>query len=130
MINQAWAEGKRVIVPVVTSGSKDLAHIEITSEMELRPGIFGLLQPEENNLIPTDPARASLIIVPGIAFDLRGHRIGYGRGYYDRLLSDMPCLKLGLAYDFQLVESLPARKDDIPVDLVITETRVVEASRS
>ena len=63
-----------------------------------------------------------LIIVPAVAYDRQGNRIGRGKGYYDRLLSRTKALRIGVAYDFQLVDEIEAEPHDIPVDIVITET--------
>jgi 5-formyltetrahydrofolate cyclo-ligase len=60
-----------------------------------------------------------------VAFDIHGHRLGYGKGYYDRLLKKIKGLKVGLAYDFQIVDKLPVEPHDIPVDLIITPTRII-----
>jgi 5-formyltetrahydrofolate cyclo-ligase len=73
-----------------------------------------------------NPAEVDVILVPGLAFDERGHRIGYGRAFYDRLLPSMPqAFRVGLAYDFQLVMELPNDPHDIPMHCVISDKRCV-----
>jgi 5-formyltetrahydrofolate cyclo-ligase len=67
-----------------------------------------------------------LVIVPGIAFDLRGHRIGYGNGYYDRLLKRIHAPSIGLAFDEQVVDFIPNKFHDVAVDKVVTEKRVIK----
>ena len=68
----------------------------------------------------------SLVIIPGIAFDLKGHRIGFGLGYYDRLLKKTNCPKVGLAYEFQIIENVPGiEPNDVPVDIIVTEKRII-----
>ncbi|MDR3253687.1 MAG: 5-formyltetrahydrofolate cyclo-ligase, partial [Endomicrobium sp.] len=83
-------------------------------------------QPE---IIPDDIVKQDnidLIFVPGLAFDVLGYRMGYGKGYYDRWLKNLPSEKIvGLAYDFQIADKLPSEKYDIPVGLIITEKRVI-----
>ena len=73
-----------------------------------------------------DPKEIDLIIVPGIVFDLRGFRIGYGEGYYDRLLKSAGVPKIGLAYEFQMRDKLPKESHDVCVDKIITENRIIE----
>lgn len=65
-----------------------------------------------------------LIVVPGIAFDKRGYRIGFGKGYYDRFLSDYTGIKVGFAYDFQVLESIPHESWDIAMNYIVTEKKV------
>ena len=72
----------------------------------------------------TDINAIELIIVPGVAYDRRGNRIGRGKGYYDRLLSSTSATKIGVGYDFQLIgEDIPAEEHDVAMDIVITDRR-------
>jgi len=71
----------------------------------------------------SSPEKVDIVVVPAVAFDLQGHRLGYGKGYYDRFLKKTKAVKVGVAYDFQIVEKLPAEQHDIPVDLIITPAR-------
>jgi len=64
-------------------------------------------------------------IVPGVAFDERGNRLGYGKGYYDKLLAKNKATKVGLAFDIQIVDDIPAESHDIQMDFIVTETRVI-----
>ncbi len=66
-----------------------------------------------------------MIIVPAVAYDRNGNRVGRGRGYYDRLLSSSAAVKVGVGYDFQLVDEIDAEPHDVPVDIVITQTRTI-----
>ncbi len=66
-----------------------------------------------------------IIIVPGIAFDKRGYRIGYGAGFYDRFLKDFRGKKIGVAFDCCIVERVPVSKNDVPVDVILTEKRKI-----
>lgn len=70
------------------------------------------------------PSAIDLALVPGIAFDKNGHRIGYGKGYYDGLMTQLKCPKFALAYELQIVDNIPAQKHDIPVDGILTENTV------
>lgn len=99
---------------------------------ELRLGRFGIAEP--NPSVHAAPAAAALdlILVPGVAFDLNGHRLGYGAGYYDRAIAKIreergshACRLIGLAYDFQILPALPAEPHDVALDAVISEKRVI-----
>lgn len=77
-----------------------------------------------------DLERVGLVLVPGLALDERGHRVGWGRGYYDRLLPTLPrARRVGLVYDFQLIGEVPNRPGDEPLDVVLTDARYLEARR-
>jgi 5-formyltetrahydrofolate cyclo-ligase len=80
----------------------------------------------ENSMSTTIIDKIDLLIIPGIAFDLKGNRIGYGKGYYDRFLSlyKAKC-KMGLSYDCQIINEIPNNEHDIPVDIIITEKRTI-----
>ena len=106
-------------------GAMDLARL--SSEDQLVPGVFAIPEPgPECRLVKGRVADVALI--PGVGFDRRGFRIGYGGGYYDRLLADPEwdsCLKVGLAHEFQLLDELPHDDWDRPVDLVVTPESVI-----
>ncbi len=70
--------------------------------------------------------KIDLVIVPGIGFDQRGNRIGHGEGFYDRLLKNTNIFTIALAYEFQIIEKIPIDKYDTPVDIIITEKRVIK----
>ncbi|MBS3138867.1 5-formyltetrahydrofolate cyclo-ligase [Candidatus Woesearchaeota archaeon] len=89
---------------------------------ETKSGVYDILEPKKMRLIL--PEQVDLFIVPGIAFDNKCSRIGYGQGYYDKLLSTTRKPKVGLAYSFQMVESISAEPTDIAMDKVITEKEV------
>ena len=87
-------------------------------------GKFGVREPAASCAeIPLD--RFDLILVPGMAFDLQGHRLGRGRGFYDRILAEASGIKCGVGYDFQLLETIPAEAHDAKVDFVFTPSRGV-----
>lgn len=119
---EKYTMGKHIIVPRV-HGKHQLHLHEIRHFQHLQKGTFGILEPKKH-LPKIHPAKVELAIVPGIAFDKRGHRIGYGRGYMDRLFAKMECPKIGLAYDFQMVDKIPERPYDVPVDFVVTEKKI------
>lgn len=101
----------------------------VDDERDLVPGSFGLWQPRED-ATPVALTDIDAVILPGLAFDAHGNRLGYGGGYYDRLLPRLrpDCLRIGLAFDQQLVPELPAEDHDATVDVVVTQTRVIRPS--
>ncbi|PMP68103.1 MAG: 5-formyltetrahydrofolate cyclo-ligase, partial [Thermodesulfobacterium geofontis] len=97
---------------------------EIKSLNDLKVGSYGILEPQEP--IDLDPEDIDIIIVPGIAFDLRGFRLGYGKGFYDRFLKDLKNpTKIGLIYNELIRDSLPTDDKDVRVDIVISEKRII-----
>lgn len=118
IIDEAWRLGKDIWLPKVTDGEMDFYLVE--SEKELVRGTFGILEPSGEGI--KAPGEDGLVIVPGIAFDRNHNRIGYGKGFYDRYLNAHPHLvKLGIAFDIQLVDRIPAEECDCRMDMVVTE---------
>lgn len=115
---------KSFILPRVVKESKDLTLYKITSMEDLEEGSFRIPEPKEDlEVIP--PEKLGFIILPGIAFDLNGHRIGYGQGYFDRLLKKTNCPKIGVAYEFQIVDNIGNEIHDVPVNMIVTESRTI-----
>lgn len=110
-----------VFLPKVSG--KDILPVQVKDLSSLKSGYAGIKEPEGSS---TDPKELDVVVVPAIAFDKRGHRLGYGKGYYDRFLKRTDALKVGFAFDFQVVDELPVEEHDIPVDLIITPTRVIK----
>ena len=112
---------KRIVVPKVIG--KKLVFYEIKRFSDLVPGAFSILEPKSSHttyyMLPA--TKVDLFIVPGLAFSELGQRLGYGRGYYDRLLKNTRGFKLGLAYNWQIVNRLPEEKEDILMDAILTE---------
>jgi 5-formyltetrahydrofolate cyclo-ligase len=130
-ITELLQEGRRIAVPVQLHGTaQPLVFAEIHSLSELVRNHFGILQPPlaAARLVPT--AAISLFLVPGLAFDPAGRRLGYGLGCYDRAFADAApgTLKVGLAFELQILESVPADPHDVPMDIVVTEDRVIRAA--
>ncbi len=124
MIEQALADGKKVAVPCSDLKSHELSFFQIQDlKRNLRPGIFGILEPDPQRTQPVAPHQADLVVVPGVVFDRDNNRIGHGAGFFDRFLKeirhDTPII--ALAFSFQMVEKLPQEKHDVPMDLVITD---------
>ena len=127
LVMAALAAGKRVAVPVVDRENRRLLAVEIRGWGELAPGTWGILEPkpEAGRLVP--PPAIDLVIVPGVAFDASGNRLGYGGGYYDRFLPALRCgaKTVAPAYAFQVVGKLAPGPHDVPVQYVVTEDGVI-----
>ena len=129
ILAQALADGKRVTVPVVLSKHKRLAAAEI-SDLEIHlnaKGALGIPEPHPSARRILPAGKLDLIIVPGLAFDRRGHRLGRGAGYFDRFLSRLAAHvpMVGVAFDFQVKKRLPVEPHDWPVSKIITEKEVI-----
>jgi len=123
----ALARGATVALPRVDLGNDRIEWRRHTRDRELVRGAFGILEPGPDS-DSIDPATIAVVLVPGVAFDVRGHRLGLGKGFYDRALPELTsALRIGLAYDFQLVDELPVEAHDVAMHLVVTDARLVDA---
>lgn len=128
-IGRCILDGKRVVIPKAQQ-SPDMALLpyEVKDlDQDVLPGLWGIPEPDASRLHMVNPLEIDLVVVPGVAFDGRRYRIGYGAGYYDRFLLTLrpDCLKVGIAFDMQMLEQFDAERYDIPMDLVITEKRII-----
>jgi len=130
IIQSALSLGKKVALPLALKGEKRLEIYWINSISELAPGAFGILEPPPKPEMKADPSEIDLVVVPGVSFDRRGQRIGYGMGYYDSILGKFRCKKIALAYDMQLVERIPAEPHDVAVDMIVTEQGVIDCEQN
>lgn len=128
MIEQALRDGKRVAVPYCIEGTRQMDFYYIRSMADLVPRTFGVLEPLPEQCQKWTGAPNSICLVPGLAFDRHGFRLGYGKGYYDRFLSGYTGLKIGVVYEGCLCQRLPHGYYDLPVDLLITEKRAEKAA--
>lgn len=116
ILAKALEEGKRVAVPKVYGEEMRFLYLEDLSQVA--PGFGGIPEPIADSPVAEDPY--ALVLMPGLAFDREGHRIGYGGGFYDRFLAKEPeHPTVALCYEFQMVENLPVESFDVPVDLVL-----------
>jgi 5-formyltetrahydrofolate cyclo-ligase len=127
MIEEALSLGKRIVVPATNLVQKELEAFPIKDLKDLEPGAYGILEPKKQ-LKPALLEKLELAIVPGCVFDLKGFRLGYGKGYYDKFLQKVrPGVpSVGLAFELQIVSEIPnIEAYDIPVDKIVTEKRVI-----
>ncbi|MDX1623839.1 MAG: 5-formyltetrahydrofolate cyclo-ligase [Gemmatimonadota bacterium] len=126
LLREALAAGKRVVCPRVVWRERRLESLEIGTLDELVESDRGLMEP--------DPARArrvrederiDLVLVPGVAFDRAGGRIGYGAGFYDRFLETTEAERVGLAFSLQVIDTVPTEPHDAPVDRIVTEEEAI-----
>lgn len=122
MIKEARVQGKNIGLPVILEKeNRIMPFMAPDFDKHLKIGTYGIREPEREFAKPMSLEEINLIIVPGLAFDLEGNRLGRGRGYYDRLLQALPeqAPTIGIAFDFQIVEDLPHSSKDSPVNKVI-----------
>lgn len=122
LIKDCLNSGKKVYAPKIENDK--LTIYEIADWHQLKPGTFDILEPYTDS-IEAHPEKADLILIPGVAFDKYGHRLGYGKGFYDRLLKNTKAHKIGLAFEEQIVEKIPAEEHDVALDLIITDQSII-----
>ena len=116
ILERALLDGKRVAVPKVFGDT--MKFIYLTDLTRVSAGYAGIPEPVEDGPVACDPG--ALVLMPGLAFDPQGNRMGYGGGFYDRFLAQEPGHPtVALCYGFQMVEKLPTEEFDVPVDLVL-----------
>ncbi|MGN0404443.1 MAG: 5-formyltetrahydrofolate cyclo-ligase [Bariatricus sp.] len=115
--------GKCVASPRIIGS--DMVFSRIQSEKDLIPGKWGIPEPKETCPVIREHDNRTVVIMPGVAFDGKKNRIGYGGGYYDRYFSGLDAVyKIAAAYDLQIVERIPAEPFDLKPDCIVTETRI------
>ena len=102
-----WKEDKRLLLPAVKGNNLIICNYH---PEKLKTGSYGIID---------------MIIIPGVTFDKKRNRLGRGKGYYDRLLSQVAACKIGVCYDCQITDFLPVEKHDIPMDYIITEAEII-----
>ncbi|HEY0828434.1 MAG TPA: 5-formyltetrahydrofolate cyclo-ligase [Bacilli bacterium] len=127
ILKYGWQHSCRVVAPKVHMEDKSLSLHVIHSFDDLEPGVWGIPEPKAHTILLMDISQISLVLVPGVAFDQHGGRLGYGGGFYDRFLQRFRQLSkpkpmlLALAYGLQIVPAVPMEEHDFRVDQVITE---------
>lgn len=129
MVRESLAQGKKIIVPKTDRQNNALILSWLQDyDKDLAPGIWDIPEPHAASLRPVKPEEVDLVIVPGVAFDRDGNRLGYGGGYYDRfftrLRKGVPLI--ALAFDCQIVEYIPTGRFDKKIDCLITEKEEID----
>lgn len=123
VIKAALHAGLEVYLPRVVPGHKFLEFCPFNGDpTTLAPGPFDLQEP---TTAPVPIKSTDLIIIPGLAFDMHRHRLGYGTGYYDRFLKSVDATRMGVAFDVTTIDIMPVAEHDVPMDLLVTETRLL-----
>ena len=126
MIKDSLKNGKTVIVPKTNIQDKTLCLSKLQRWEDLTPGSYSILEPRPDCIYEIPTCSLELLIIPGVAFDIHGNRIGHGMGYYDRLLKNTKqAHSIGLIFECQLIDSIPAEHHDEKVELIITEDRSI-----
>lgn len=125
-ISESLERGKHILVPFADLKKRELLISEIKDLDELSPGAFGIPEPKNPKEFPLE--KIDMVVIPGIAFDREGNRVGYGMGFYDRFLKTLkPRIpRIALAYDFQIVGEIPTDGHDVRIHKIITEKEIVE----
>jgi 5-formyltetrahydrofolate cyclo-ligase len=128
LIQLCLSKGKRVVVPLVDASAVSMIPLQIKDpEKDLVPGYYGIPEPDPQKSLRIAAREIDAAIIPGSVFDINGGRLGYGGGYYDRfLVNDAPQAKrVGFAFEMQVIENVPVQPHDQPLDILITEKRIV-----
>ncbi len=119
-------EGRRIAVPSCDPESRTLTPCLIGGLDEVAASHYGIREPKSHLCRPLPPEALDVVIVPAVAFDRQGYRIGYGGGYYDRFLRQAPqAARIGIAFACQIVDQIPAADHDIPMDGIVTGEGVI-----
>ena len=120
MFLEKWHNRKQFFLPRVNGVNLEILPYE---QSELRLGAFQIEEPQGDSIVNMDSIDA--VIVPSVAYDRKGNRVGRGKGYYDRLLADTNAIRIGMSYDFQLIDEIETEPHDVGVDIIITESRIL-----
>lgn len=133
IINYSLNANKNTFIPFINKEKHDIIPSLMKDyQTEIAPGSLGIYQPKKE-FIRLFPAKIlDLVIVPGIAFTEQGHRLGRGGGYYDRFLKKLSKSSyiIALAFEIQIINEIPLEKNDVPVDCIITEERIIQINGS
>jgi 5-formyltetrahydrofolate cyclo-ligase len=126
MIKESLMNGKTVLVPKTDKEKKTICVSRLNCWDDLSPCAYSILEPRENCIREVPVTSVELLIVPGVVFDVCGNRIGHGMGYYDRLLKNtIQAHSIGLAFEYQIINAIPAETHDEKVEMIVTEKRSI-----
>lgn len=122
-------QGKIIGIPVIKN--QDLVPCQLLDAESLETGTFGIREPKAESQRPLPLTQITAVILPGLAFDKQGNRLGYGKGFYDRFLQSFTIkpLLVAVAFSFQLLEKIPSEPHDIPVDYIVTPEKVLPVNQ-
>lgn len=123
IVQKAFEQGKTVVIPVTDGTTGEITPVIIREDTEYIKGAFNIREPKEKILCPK--ASIETVVVPGIAFDKSGNRMGFGKGCYDMFLEGFRGVKVGFCYDFQIAEELPCTEKDIAMDYIFSDKRII-----
>ena len=125
IIEEAWKQGKEVAVPKVVG--QDMVFYKLTDFSQLEKGYFGIPEPARGEIVQWEDA---MMVMPGVAFDPQNHRVGYGGGFYDRFLEKhLQIKRVAVAFDFQILPSVPAEPTDISPEIIVTENKIYQLTK-
>ncbi|MCJ7665969.1 MAG: 5-formyltetrahydrofolate cyclo-ligase [Actinobacteria bacterium] len=129
IIRKALRQQKKVLLPRVNGKDLDLYYIKDLSK-DLGPGSFGIMEPVPAECIPASYKDIDLVLIPGVGFDRQMNRLGYGGGFYDKLLKILPAdlPRIAIAFDLQIVDSIPIMAHDLKIDIIVTETEIITSN--
>ncbi len=128
LVEAALSMEKVVVLPRILKAENRLEIRQIQSlEQDLVSGVWGLREPDPSSCPEIEPAKLDFVLVPGVAFDLYGNRMGYGAGFYDRLLSDHKLVapRVSAFFSEQLVDQVPHEPHDVPVDILVMPHKIL-----
>jgi 5-formyltetrahydrofolate cyclo-ligase len=126
IIRDAANRGKKIALPRVGREGLELFYIKNLEE-DLGPGSYDIMEPVPSRCKKAEPSHIDLVIVPGVGFDRKHNRLGYGGGFYDRLLASIPvgAPRIALAFDLQVIDEVPVSEHDLKIDILITESQII-----
>ena len=124
IVNQARKDNKKLIYPVTDEKTGEITPVYSEKDTVFTEGAFGVKEPDERKV--ADFKNIDVVIVPGIAFDRNGNRVGFGKGCYDKFLVKTDCIKIGFCYSFQLVDEIQSDIYDIKMDYITTEEGIIK----
>ncbi|WP_194165585.1 5-formyltetrahydrofolate cyclo-ligase [Oceanobacillus sp. CFH 90083] len=126
IIEKAWEQGKVVASPKCIVKTKEMQYYAWRQANQIQDGYAGIKEPIPEKTKPIQSNVIDLLLVPGVVFDKDGYRIGYGGGYYDRMLADYTGATIALCSEQQIVDKIPRASYDLPVEQMITEERMIK----
>lgn len=127
IIDECYKQKKTILIPIILKKEDGTTYMEASQLLDplsdLAPGTMGILEPKSNSIRIRDPKIIDLVIIPGLAFDKKGNRLGYGAGYYDYFLERLreDCKQIALTFSFQLIDNIPTQEHDKKISNIITE---------